>query len=597
MSEQFKKGFLIADAYEVQFFIGSIFSFCQSYRVKDKCGKILQLDLFNLANLPSQAFASDGELYQVKLCQKLQHTNMPQFIRSGEIVIKKQKMAYLAFNFISGQSLEERLKQKGAMSPYVAAPMIIELLQVLQYLHDLDDPVIHNNINPQNVILDYSDKREKTVLKGFEFARSLSQSTKTFSNKGSSYFHAAPELFNGICVPQSDLFAVGALFYHLIMGAPPWYDDKILKQKDLDGIKDKIIAARSKSLNFYLNDESLLDDHFKNTILKALAIDVEDRFQTAQEFIKVLSREVLLDGENAMKKFSEKKKDANKLTSKTGTGFEAIAGMTELKNILYNDVIRALDEPDLYKSYGITIPNGMLLYGPPGCGKTFIAEKFAEEVGYNVRKIIPSDIASPYVHGTQEKIGKLFKEARENAPTIIFMDEIDAIAPSREGDLYHSYASEVNELLAQMTNCSEHDIFIIAATNRPEKIDTALLRAGRIDRVIYLPPPDEQAREALFKLYLQDRPVDLAVDYGKLAKLTENYVSSDLKFLVDEASRIALRNEKRITMQILEDVIKNNRPSVTLSELKKYEDLKNQWDQAKQQTSLPDDKKNIGFTS
>ena len=591
-----KKGFVISDLYEIQFPIGSG-PFCQSYRVKDNTGKILRLDLFNLASLPSQSFASDGELYQVKLCKQVQHSNIPKLLGNGELVLNKQKIAYLAFEFVSGESLEEHLKREGSMSPYAAVPIIIELLQTLGYLHDLEDPVIHNNIQPQTVVLDYSENRKKPILRSFEFARTLSQTSKSFYNEKLSYFHTAPELFNGIFVPQSDLFATGALLYHLIMGMPPWFDQKVSSQKVFEKIKERIEIARTKPLNFKLTDEFLIDDHQKNTIKKALSPDVQDRFLSADDFIKTLNRKVLLEDEIEYKAFSNNKMEPQKLTNKKGLGFDAVAGMAELKGILYNDVIRALNEKELYESYGITIPNGMLLYGPPGCGKTFIAEKFSEEIGFNFVSVIPSDLASIYVHGTQDKIGKLFQDAKKNAPTIIFIDEIDALSPSREGDLQHSYASEVNELLAQMTNCAEHGIFIIAATNRPEKIDAALLRTGRIDRIVYLPPPDKQAREAMFKLYLKERPVDLGVDYERLAELTESYVSSDLKFLIDEASRISLQNDSRITMKILEDVITINRPSVTLNEIKKYEALNAKWENTDQNTPHENERKPIGFFS
>jgi transitional endoplasmic reticulum ATPase len=239
--------------------------------------------------------------------------------------------------------------------------------------------------------------------------------------------------------------------------------------------------------------------------------------------------------------------------------------------------------------------NGMLLYGPPGCGKTFIAQKFAEEVGYNFVMIKPSDLQSKYINATQENIAKLFKEAEEKAPTIIFIDELDAIVPSREGELHQMHASAVNEVLAQMTNCGEKGIFVIGATNRPEKIDPAILRTGRLDKSVYLPPPDNNARSAIFKLYLKDRPIDLGLDYDRLALLTENYVSSDLKFLIDEASRKALKTRGRITMSIFLEVISDNKPSVSLTEIRKYEALKKQLDNEKQDLQTKDERPRIGF--
>jgi transitional endoplasmic reticulum ATPase len=184
-------------------------------------------------------------------------------------------------------------------------------------------------------------------------------------------------------------------------------------------------------------------------------------------------------------------------------------------------------------------------------------------------------LASIYIHGTQEKIGQIFKEAREKAPTIIFIDELDAILPNREGDLGHHYASEVNEFLAQMTECNEDGIFIIAATNRPEKIDPAILRTGRLDKVVYLAPPDHAARIAMFKLFLTDRPIDKDIDLIKLTEMTVHYVSSDISFLVNEAARNALKERANIGQKHLEEAINKFPPSISERQLKKYEAFSN----------------------
>ena len=223
----------------------------------------------------------------------------------------------------------------------------------------------------------------------------------------------------------------------------------------------------------------------------------------------------------------------------------------------------------------------MLLYGPPGCGKTFFAERFAEEAGYNFIKIVSSDLASIYVHGSQEKIGKLFKEAREQAPTILYFDELDAMVPNREKVNNQSQSGEVNEFLSQLDNVGDSGVFVIGSTNKPDLIDKAVLRAGRLERWFYIPPPDFEARKAMFELYLQDRPLDFGIDYNKLATHTENYVSADIKLLVDKASLKAvkdkndgLKKDSRITMETLEFIIKHQKPTVSLSELRKYEGIR-----------------------
>ncbi|MCK4442090.1 MAG: ATP-binding protein, partial [Sulfurovaceae bacterium] len=164
----------------------------------------------------------------------------------------------------------------------------------------------------------------------------------------------------------------------------------------------------------------------------------------------------------------------------------------------------------------------------------------------------------------------------KNAPTVIFIDEIDAMVPRRGGDLQHSHASEVNEFLAQINNCGERGIFVIAATNRPEIIDPAMLRAGRIDYKIYLPPPDFEARKGLFKIYLKNKPTDLDINYDHLSEVTKNYVSVDIKTIIDFASRKAEKKDVRISQDILLETITQRQPSVSYNDLKGYELIRNQ---------------------
>jgi transitional endoplasmic reticulum ATPase len=255
-------------------------------------------------------------------------------------------------------------------------------------------------------------------------------------------------------------------------------------------------------------------------------------------------------------------------------GFSAVAGMKNLKEQLRTFVIDALNNPEEHARYGLSIPNGMLLYGPPGCGKTYFAKRFAEEVGKKSIFITPSTLKSRYVNATQENIARLFDVAEKNAPVIIFIDEINELIPNRDSDAHEMSKSASNEMLAQMDQTGERGIFVIGATNYPHLIDPAMLRAGRLEKKIYLPPPDFDARMALFKMYLKNRPADTDTDYAKLAQITENYVSADIQLLVNEASRQALRHKSNISMAMLEDVINNTKPSVSLQELKKYEQIR-----------------------
>lgn len=265
--------------------------------------------------------------------------------------------------------------------------------------------------------------------------------------------------------------------------------------------------------------------------------------------------------------------------------------MDKLKGKLQNDVIDLINDPEGAKEYNISMPNGMLMYGPPGCGKTFFAEKFAEEAGFGYKYVNPSELASIYVHGVQGKIGDLFKEAKENAPFIICLDEVSSVFPKR-ADAGHHQVGEVDEFLTQLNNCGEEGVFVIALTNFPENIDNAVLRSGRLDIKIYISPPDFEARKEMFKMYLNKVPTELGIDYDKLADLTYNYASSEIVFIVDNIARKLRRDRKRIAMEHLENEI-NIRQPVNREVLRRFSTIINRFEP---KNNSPDDDSTIGFT-
>jgi len=590
------KNFSVNEKYSVMLFIKQG-SNAETYRVKGKDGKLYFLKLFNYAKLHRSAFDSENNLLEIEFLKSIKHPNIVTYKDSGELIFEGKKFGYLLLNFIAGETLAEKISREQIESVYDLKQIISAVLNGLNYLHSLPEPIIHNEITPQNVMLDLSGDIPQAKIIDFGFARSFHQSSKSFSKEGLNLNYVASECFNNFYSPQSDLFSVGTLMYHLLYGMPPWFKDISKFKADRTKAEDVILEERKKTLSFPKVSADIVD--FDESILKvlkkALQQDPENRFQSANEFSQALNGEIEVEDVDTVQKVKSEEKDDKKIKTQKakGKGFGAIAGMKELKAQLQLDVIDALHKPAEYAKYGVTIPNGMLLYGPPGCGKTFFAKHFAEEVGFNFMLVTPSTLKSRFVNATQENIAKMFQEAEKNAPTIIFIDEINELLPNRDSDAHEMSKSAVNEMLAQMDRTGEKGIFIVGATNYPDMIDPAMLRAGRLDKKFYLPPPDFEARKAMFEMYLKNRPLDFGMDYDKLSTLTANYVSSDIEFLVNEASRLALKEKSRITMTILANIIKVTKPSVPLHELQKYETVRAKMNS--ENTEQKNDRPRIGF--
>jgi SpoVK/Ycf46/Vps4 family AAA+-type ATPase len=250
--------------------------------------------------------------------------------------------------------------------------------------------------------------------------------------------------------------------------------------------------------------------------------------------------------------------------------WQGVAGMRGVKLVLENDIILPLRDREMAKKFKVRLPRGVLFYGPPGCGKTFIARKLADLLRFTFIEVKPSDLASTYVHGGQEKIGALFKEAKEKAPALIFFDEFDAFVPSRQnrGVGYH-YGAEVNEFLAQLNDCWKSRILVLAATNLVENLDPAVLRPGRMDIHIFIGPPDLEARMELIKLFMQDRP-QKAIDWPGLAEKTEYYTSAELELLIDEAAKKAFQDLRPIKTEDILSAIQENPPRLNEAAIEEH---------------------------
>lgn len=571
-------------------------AYAETYRVKDTSGKTRFLKLINYSKLNRNQIDDNGRVIEVEITKLLHHHNLCQFIDSGNMMMNGSQYAWFVTEFISGETLSQRIIRDDEISVYEIKAIAKAVLSALSFLHSQPIPVIHNEVTIQNVFLNLVGELQDLKLIDFGYARFLNQSPAKPNLDELNPFYLAPERFSGVCSVQTDIYSVGVMMYHLLYGELPWFVD--VSRKRGQDVIDFILAERDKELELAKEDKYELDDQLLNVIAKALSYDAEDRFQSADEFIKAIDGEVKIERQSTKRKIlSQQQSDNTPVSSaikKKGEGFAAVAGMEELKQQMREEVIEPLHNPEEYHRYGVTIPNGMLLYGPPGCGKTFFAKHFAEEVGFNFVCITPATLKSRYVNATQENIAKMFKEAEENAPTVIFIDEMNELVPNRDdGNVHEMSRSAVNEMLAQMDRTGEKGVFVIGATNYPNMIDPAILRAGRLDKKYYIGVPDVQARMALFKLYLEKRPYDFGLDYHRLADMTQGYVSADIQLIVNDASRNALRQHSKITMELLKAAITNTTPSLSDNELRKYERIRAMMNG--EEIKKSDDRPRIGF--
>jgi SpoVK/Ycf46/Vps4 family AAA+-type ATPase len=224
-----------------------------------------------------------------------------------------------------------------------------------------------------------------------------------------------------------------------------------------------------------------------------------------------------------------------------------VAGMTEVKQRLEAAFLAPMRNPELRRLYGKSLRGGLLLYGPPGCGKTFIARAVAGELGARFIAVSFADIIDMFVGQSERNIHELFEIARRNAPCVVFLDEVDAIGQKRSQLRHTPMRSAVNQLLLELDDISGNNegVFLLAATNHPWDVDSALRRPGRFDRTLLVLPPDASAREGVFRYHLKDRPV-AGIDLAKLAKQTDGYSGADIAHICETAAERALMDSVRL---------------------------------------------------
>lgn len=259
--------------------------------------------------------------------------------------------------------------------------------------------------------------------------------------------------------------------------------------------------------------------------------------------------------------------------------WDDVGGLDNVKEKLKEAVEWPLKNPELFERLGVRPAKGILLYGPPGTGKTLLAKAVATESGANFISVRGPEVLSKWVGESEKAVRQIFQKARQAAPCIIFFDELDSIAPQRGSRMGDSGVTEriVNQLLTEMDGMVLlKNVVVIAATNRPDLLDPALLRPGRFDQIIYVPPPDKEARLAIFRVHMRRMPLAKDVDLGKLVEVTEGYTGADIEAVCREAAMFAARQDRRATevkLRHFNEALKSVSASLTKESTKTYEDI------------------------
>ena len=299
-----------------------------------------------------------------------------------------------------------------------------------------------------------------------------------------------------------------------------------------------------KALRRYLPDINLEEERIPPAVLEKMEVRMDDFLGAYKEVTPTAMREVYIEVSTVH--------------------WEDVGGLDNVKEHLKESVEWPIKNPEIFTRLGIRPPKGILLYGPPGCGKTMLARAVATESEANFISIKGPEVFSKWVGESEKAIREVFRKARMAAPAVVFLDEIESITPKRGMGMSDSGVSErvISQLLTELDGITTlQDIVVIAATNRPDMVDSAVLRPGRFDRLIYVPEPDEKSRMQVFKIYTKGMPIAKDVDLNQLTMLTKYYSGADIESLCREAAMHALRrdvNSQEVTMTRLPGSLERN---------------------------------------
>ena len=584
--------------------LGKSASYREVYLAKNGYEQDVVLTVYDMNKLPG-CFV-DGKIPEFEIIPQLTNEAFPTYIERGSYNDDKTALQWMTTKYVGHTTLSEFIHSDYVRNEREMLQQFYNLLVAVKELSWRMGGGCYNDISTDNIIVSTDASGEiKWHLVGLNCISETCMGRATFDTNVSSHFFRAPETLVGHYSIRTDIFSLGIVLAFILQGNHPWGES-------MKNVTQLSIAAVIKLMRD--NTPMLaMADELKNIVAKAIKTKPSERYKSLEDFgadiAKYLGNENLSSFEcfapahskpvatpteskteedesvDIMKQQAPPQPKTNvKIERVKGNGFKDVAGMDQLKGKLTRNFVDIVQNRELAAQFQITPPNGILLWGPPGTGKTFISRKLAEESGMLFSLIKPSDLGNIYIHGSQSMIADLFTRSEElaaknNCGVLLVFDEFDSLVPKRGVNDDNNQANEVAEFLTRLNDCAEKNVFVVATTNRIDAIDPAIIRKGRMDEVIYVGLPDEDARKELFEIELLKRPHE-DIDTAHIVELTKGYSSSDISFIVKECARCSFEESVKtkqlvkINQMLLEKTIADTRPSVTADELRQFERTK-----------------------
>ena len=567
--EMFKKGEKIGK-YVINSFIkkGIV---AESYTVLGPDDMMYFMKVFDLGSIPHEQLFEGKEVYEIQLCKELNSTedvNVIRYVDNGEVRKGNNVYHYLVTEYYRGVTLFDAVRQDGPFDLEDAVQITLCVLSGLSFIHSR--ALIHNDIRPSNIMLqELDDGMLMPTIIDLGHISYMVKGRPTFVDEDLMPYFRAPETFRAVYTVQSDIFSTGALLYFLMFGKSPW---EMVDLRTLHGDKQKIAETvkKARKQELVLETEQVkLPDYMKAILQKALAKKRDDRFASAAEFAQALIKQVMPELAKMMEEGEKTDEEGVQespnlgptITVKkgSGSGFDNVTGRDELKEQLRKEVLFALQNPEKAKTYKLPAINGILLYGPPGCGKSLVLQSFAEELGFHYSIVKGAEMGHIYQEGVLDNMQRLFDAAEIKAPFVICIDELEFIAPNA-GEAENAITPQASALFSMMNECAKKGILVVATSNRPDLISPVIMRVGCIDRVFFVSQPDFEARKDIFMAHLKDRPCE-DIDFDELARMSDDFNAGDITEAVNEAAMTAAYNDVPISQKILVDVLKYKNPT------------------------------------